>query len=156
MDSLSILLIALVLALDAFAVAVAGWAVVMEERLKIATNVALLFGGFQALMPVIGWFGGSQFIDAVSGYDHWVAFCLLALIGAKMIRDSSTTAPGEKAADILDHRILAFLAVATSIDALAAGVTFAFLEVSILHSVAVIGVVTFVLPFVPDFFSLWR
>ncbi|UEC42129.1 MAG: Putative manganese efflux pump MntP [Methanothrix sp.] len=148
MEFTSILLIALAVAADAFAVSVAGGAAATEARLKIATTAALFFGGFQALMPVIGWFGGSQFSDVVTGYDHWVAFLLLALIGAKMIRDSSSKVSGDKAADLLDRRILALLAVATSIDALAVGVTFAFLEVSIVYSVAVIGAVTFVLSFI--------
>ncbi|MDF0592775.1 manganese efflux pump MntP family protein [Methanotrichaceae archaeon M04Ac] len=148
MDGISIFLIAIGLAMDAFAVSVASGAVAAEERLKAATAAAIFFGGFQALMPLVGWLAGSEFSDAVIGYGHWVAFCLLAMIGGKMIRDSSSPVPEKRAANLLNYRVLTFLAVATSIDALAVGVSFAFLEVYLLFSVAVIGIVTFLLSFI--------
>ncbi len=147
MDGISTLLIALGLAMDAFAVSVTSGATITHDRLKSALKAALFFGAFQAFMPVIGWFGGLEFSDFVSGYDHWVAFGLLALIGGKMIHESMTTEPDERVANLLDLRVLTFLAVATSIDALAVGVTFAFLDVPIFIPVVVIGVVTFVLSF---------
>ncbi len=147
MDGISTLLIALGLAMDTFAVSVTSGVTVTHDRLKSALTAAFFFGAFQAVMPVIGWFGGSEFRDFVTGYDHWVAFGLLALIGGRMIHESVATEPGERVANLLDLRVLTFLAVATSIDALAVGVTFAFLEVPIIVPVAIIGVVTFVLSF---------
>ncbi len=147
MDDISTLLIALGLAMDAFAVSVTSGVTVTHDRLKSALTAALFFGSFQAFMPVIGWFGGSEFSDFITGYDHWIAFGLLALIGGKMIHESMTTEPGERTANLLDLRVLTFLAIATSIDALAVGVTFAFLDVSIIVPVIVIGIVTFVLSF---------
>jgi len=114
-------------------------------------TAALFFGGFQALMPVIGWFGGVEFSGFVTGYDHWIAFILLVLIGGKMIHESMTSQPGERAANLLDLRLLTCLAVATSIDALAVGVTFAFLDISIIVPVVVIGIVTFALSFLGVF-----
>ena len=147
MDMTSSLLIALSLAMDAFAVSVTGGTTITHDRLKSALTVALFFGAFQAFMPVIGWFGGLEFSDSVTGYDHWIAFGLLALIGGKMIHESMTNDPCERVANLLNLRVLTCLAVATSIDALAVGVTFAFLDISIIVPVAVIGIVTFTLSF---------
>lgn len=147
MEMISSLLIAVGLAMDAFAVSVTSGATATHDRLKTALTAALFFGTFQAFMPVIGWFGGLEFSDFVTGYDHWIAFGLLTLIGVKMIYESMTTEPGERTANLLDLRVLTLLALATSIDALAVGVTFAFLSVSIFVPVIVIGVVTFVLSF---------
>jgi putative Mn2+ efflux pump MntP len=151
MDGISTLLIALGLSMDAFAVSVTSGATITQDRLKSALIVALFFGGFQALMPVIGWFGGLEFRDFVTGYDHWIAFILLVLIGGKMIHESMTTEPGERAANLLDLRVLTCLAVATSIDALAVGVTFAFLDITIIVPVVVIGIVSFALSFLGVF-----
>ncbi len=151
MDVTSSLLIALGLSLDAFAVSVTSGATITHERLKSALTAALFFGGFQALMPVIGWLGGVEFSDFVTGYDHWVAFILLVLIGGNMIHGSMTSERGEGAANLLDLRLLTCLAVATSIDALAVGATFAFLDISIILPVVVIGIVTFALSFLGVF-----
>ena len=122
-----------------------------EENLRQATVVALFFGGFQALMPLVGWALGTQFEQFITPVDHWIAFVLLALIGGKMLWDAfheddeelSCPADGK-----LDLRELVMLAVATSIDALAVGITFAFLRVDILTSVGLIGVTTFALSIV--------
>jgi putative Mn2+ efflux pump MntP len=151
MDLISSLLIALGLSMDAFAVSVTGGATMFHDRLRGALAAAIFFGGFQALMPVIGWLGGIGFSDLASSYDHWIAFALLALIGGKMIFESMTVEPSERSADLLDLRLLTLLAIATSIDALAVGVTFAFLDVSILVPVAIIGTVTFALSFLGVF-----
>ncbi len=151
MDSISILLIAVGLSMDAFAVSVTGGATLTGKRLKGALLAALFFGGFQALMPVIGWLGGLEFSDFVTGFDHWIAFILLALIGGKMIFESMTDGPSKLAGNLLDLRLLTLLAIATSIDALAVGVTFAFLDVPIFVPVAVIGIVTFALSFLGVF-----
>jgi putative Mn2+ efflux pump MntP len=94
MEMTSSLLIALGLSMDAFAVSVTGGATITQDRLKSALIVALFFGGFQALMPVICWFGGAEFSDFVTGYDHSIAFILLVLIGGKMIHESMTDEPG--------------------------------------------------------------
>ena len=110
--------------------------------------IALFFGGFRAAMPLLGWALGSRFAMYIQELDHWVAFVLLALIGGNMVREA--LGPEEEAetacaAGRLDLRTMALLALATSIDALAVGVTFAFLEVAILPAVSVIGVTTFCL-----------
>lgn len=147
MDMTSSLLIALGLSMDAFAVSVTSGTTITHDRLKSALTAALFFGTFQAFMPVIGWFGGLEFSDFVIGYDHWIAFSLLALIGGKMIHESVTTDPCERVENLLNLRVLTCLAVATSIDALAVGVNFAFLDISIIVPVAVIGIVTFTLSF---------
>lgn len=152
MDMISTLLIAFGLSMDAFAVSVTGGATLTGRRLKSALMAAFFFGGFQALMPVIGWLGGLEFSDFVTGFDHWIAFILLVLIGGKMIFESMKDGPSDRAAaNLLDLRPLTLLAIATSIDALAIGVTFAFLDISIVVPVAVIGSVTFALSFIGVF-----
>ena len=100
------------------------------------------FGGFQALMPLVGWLLGRQFESLIKNIDHWIAFVLLALIGANMIREALGK-DDEEVNDSFSPRAMLPLAVATSIDALAVGVTFAFLEVDILPAVLLIGVITF-------------
>lgn len=115
---------------------------------RYATVIALFFGGFQALMPLLGWVMGFRFTGYIESIDHWVAFCLLALIGGNMLRESLSKEDDETAcavSDRLELKRLFVLAVATSIDALAVGVTFAFLEVEILPAVSIIGVTTFCL-----------
>ena len=115
-----------------------------------AAVIALFFGVFQAVMPLIGWVLGTQFARYITSVDHWIAFALLGYIGGKMIWDALHEAPetapcaGEGR---LDLKELLMLAVATSIDALAVGITFAFLQVSILPAVATIGLITFALSF---------
>lgn len=145
MDLLTVFLIAVGLAMDALAVSVARGMVVRRDRLKEAVMLAALFGGFQALMPVIGWLAGVSFRDLIAGIDHWIAFALLAFIGGKMIYDA-VWGEEDEGADLTVLTALT-LAVATSIDALMVGLSFAFLETSILVPVAVIGAVTFVLCF---------
>ena len=113
---------------------------------RYAGIIALFFGGFQALMPFTGWLLGSQFAGYIQSIDHWVAFILLALIGGNMVREALS--PEEEAVACavdakLDYKQLFLMAVATSIDALAVGVTFAFLEVSIVPAITLIGCTTF-------------
>lgn len=109
--------------------------------------IALFFGGFQALMPFLGWLLGSQFAQYIESVDHWVAFGLLALIGGNMVREALSPEDEEEsacpAADRLDLKRLFMMAVATSIDALAVGITFAFFSVPIGPAVSIIGVTTF-------------
>ena len=137
------LLIAVGLAMDAFAVSVsAGLRVAGDSRRHMA-RIALHFGAFQAVMPVIGWLAGRSLRAAIAAYDHWVAFGLLALIGAKMVVEGIRPgAPDEAPCGPLQHGELLVLSVATSIDALAVGVSLAMLEVRVWRPALVIGVVT--------------
>lgn len=142
-------LIGVGLSMDAFAVSVCK-GLNMREKInyKHAFIIALFFGGFQALMPAIGYFLGRNFEKYITAFDHWIAFGLLAFIGIKMMIDAVKEWNCEDKAednDRLDIKELFMLAVATSIDALAVGITFAFLQVSIGAAVSIIGVTTFVL-----------
>lgn len=144
-----LLLIAIGLSMDAFAVAVCKGLGMRGKRKGQGLLLALFFGGFQALMPFLGWALGRQFERYITQVDHWIAFVLLLFIGGKMILDALRSAPEEASCeDTIDLRELLALSVATSIDALAIGVTFAFLQVQILPSVLTIGVTTFLLSLV--------
>ena len=136
-------LIAVGLSMDAFAVSVCKGLSVKRLEPKHMLLVGLYFGGFQALMPLLGWLLGYRFEAAIASVDHWIAFVLLTLIGGNMIRESF--AGDEEQNDDFGFRIMLTLAVATSIDALAVGVTFAFLSVRILPAVGLIGLTTFLL-----------
>lgn len=141
-------LIGVGLSMDAFAVSVCKGLGMSRLNIRQATIISLFFGGFQALMPLIGWALGSQLADLITPIDHWIAFALLAFVGGKMLWDAfhEDDEQGEEAQDArLDLKELIMLAIATSIDALAVGITFAFLGVSIVWAIAVIGVTTFVL-----------
>lgn len=150
MTLLEIFLIGVGLSMDAFAVAVGKGLTMKRLDVKQAIIIAAFFGGFQALMPAIGWALGAQFAHFVTSVDHWVAFILLTFIGGKMIWDALHEDDGQ--ADESDSsfsiRELFILAIATSIDALAMGVTFAFLEVNIVVAASLIGVTTFALSLV--------
>ena len=140
-----LLLIAVGLSMDAFAVSICKGLATKKVGVKHMLVVGLWFGGFQALMPLIGYFLGSTFEEYITRFDHWVAFVLLALIGGNMIREA-LSGEEEKANDSLGVREMLTLAVATSIDALAVGVTFALLPgVNIAAAVSFIGVITFVI-----------
>ena len=142
MSILELLLLAVGLAMDAFAVSICKGLALERVTLKNAAIVGAWFGVFQALMPAIGYFLGSTFEQYITAFDHWIAFALLALIGSNMIREALH--PDEDSADAsLSFHTMLLLAVATSIDALAVGVTFAFLQVHLLSSVLIIGIVTF-------------
>ncbi len=145
MDFVTVILIAIGLAMDAFAVSIAKGISVDKNRTKMAILLASLFGGFQALMPAIGWLAGTGLKEVIMGIDHWIAFGLLGFIGAKMIYDATKDGDGKD--DGITLVMALTLAVATSIDALMVGVSFAFLEMTILFPILVIGVVTFVLSF---------
>ena len=143
MNIFELLLLAVGLAMDAFAVSVCKGLSVERLKPRHPITAGLYFGGFQALMPLIGWLLGSQFESLIKSVDHWIAFGLLVLIGANMIRESFGKA--EELNSSFSPKAMLPLAVATSIDALAVGVTFAFLEVSIVFAVSIIGAVTFVI-----------
>lgn len=139
-----LLILAVGLSMDAFAVAVCKGLALEKLSLRKMALVGLWFGGFQALMPLLGYFLGTAFQQYIQAFDHWVAFALLSLIGANMIRESLSKEEEHESAS-LGFRAMLVLAVATSIDALAVGVTFAFLQVNVWLAVSVIGCVTFAL-----------
>ena len=144
MSIIELLLLAIGLSMDAFAVSICKGLSVKKLEVKHALLAGLYFGGFQALMPVIGFFAGSYFADIISSYDHWVVFILLLLIGGNMIRESFDK-DEENLNDSFGFKTMLLLAIATSIDALAVGVSFAFLQVNIVMAASFIGVVTFIL-----------
>src|SRR4030042_1221085 len=146
MDTLSLLLIAFGLAMDAFAVSISNGTTIKHQRTNNALRIGIFFGSFQALMPLIGWLAGLHLRDFISGVDHWVAFGLLSLIGGKMIYES-TKIEDDKEIRSLNLFVLFLLSLATSIDALAVGLSFAFLKISIATPIIVIGIVTFMLSF---------
>lgn len=150
MSFIELFLLAVGLSMDAFAVSVCKGLGMPKINRQVALALAALFGGFQALMPFIGWALGSQFMWLIEPIDHWVAFILLAFIGGKMlvegIRDDEDSDPGT-----VDHVAwpeFIMLAVATSIDALAAGISLAALSVNIWLSISFIGAITFCLTLV--------
>lgn len=139
------------LAMDAFAVSICKGLSMKKVNYVHAFIIALFFGGFQAIMPLIGWAVGRSFASYIENFDHWIAFVLLAIIGGKMLieaikDDEPNGEVGEKEFS-LDMKELLLLAIATSIDALAVGVSFAFLGVNIWLAIAVIGIVTFVISY---------
>lgn len=146
MSFIEILLIAIGLAMDSFAVSVCKGLSVKNIRLKDVISIALGFGIFQALMPIIGFFLGKTFHGIIESVDHWVAFILLSIIGGNMIRESFDG--GEKLDDKIDFKEIILLSIATSIDALAVGLTFAFFEVNLISAVSVIGIIAFCLSFI--------
>lgn len=147
MDIISILLIAVGLAMDALAVSICKGLALRDPEVKSVLVIGIWFGGFQALMPVIGFLLGGAFYDLISDYDHWIAFGLLAVIGLNMIRESLTNDEEDMDADI-GIATMFVLAVATSIDALAVGITFALDGTDIVLPVIVIGAVTLILSMV--------
>ncbi len=144
-DFFSVLLIAIGLSADCFAVALGG-SISMGtlSRLQVF-RASIAFGLFQALMPVLGWLAGRTVVELIADYAHWVAFILLALVGSRMIWESFRSRDGHTGnTDITKGFLLLTLSVATSIDALAVGLTFAFLEVNIMMASPTIGIVAFV------------
>ena len=146
MNIIELFLIAVGLSMDAFAVSVCKGLAMKRCTWGKAGIVGLYFGAFQALMPLIGFFLGVQFKEVITSVDHWIAFILLGIIGANMIREAFGSCDECQDADAsLDVRTMLGLAVATSIDALAGGGTFAFLQVEIVPAVSFIGAITFTL-----------
>ena len=142
MEFAELLIIAIGVSMDAFAVSICKGLSVCSIRPKHAGMTALWFGGFQALMPLAGFFLGVSFADFVSDVDHWIAFILLGIIGVNMIKESLGKEECCSVNPDFSFRTMLPMAVATSIDALAIGVSFAFLKVNIWSAVAVIGVTT--------------
>lgn len=144
MGILEIFLIGIGLSMDAFAVSVCKGLSMKKLDWKKAVIIALYFGVFQAIMPVIGYLLGTTFESLVTQIDHWIAFILLGIIGANMIKEALGK-DSENSNDKVDFKTMIVLAIATSIDALAVGITFAFLKTNLLTSVMIIGVTTFIL-----------
>lgn len=142
MGFIEILLIAIGVSMDAFAISVGKGLAVGKARLRHILSVGLWFGGFQALMTLAGYFLGSSFYSAVESVDHWIAFGLLLLIGINMIRESFKDDDKDIDASFGFTKMLV-LAVATSIDALACGLSFAFLDTNIWSAALIIGLTTF-------------
>ncbi len=144
MGLMELFILAVGLSMDAFAVAVCKGLAMKEMNWKKAAIVGLYFGGFQAGMPLLGYLLGVNFQDYIVAVDHWIAFVLLGLIGFNMIKESRED-DEESASDSVAFKEMVVLAIATSIDALAVGITFAFLQVDIVPAVSFIGICTFVL-----------
>lgn len=140
----ALFVLAVGLAMDAFAVAVCKGLALKKISAGKALLVGVWFGGFQGLMPLIGYLLGTGFESRIKAVDHWIAFILLGLIGFNMIREACSREE-EEADACLDVKSMLLLAVATSIDALAVGITFAFLKVNILTAVSTIGIVTLII-----------
>jgi putative Mn2+ efflux pump MntP len=143
MSLLEITLIALGLSMDAFAVSITLGLSVQKPSFRQFLIPGLYFGFFQAIMPLIGYFAGIQFAQKIQNYDHWIAFVLLGLIGGKMIMDSFSKVEEKANDNPFKITTMLLLAVATSIDALAVGVTFAFFEINIYKAIIIIGLITF-------------
>lgn len=146
MDTITVLSIALGLSMDAFAVSVTSGITIKNLKIRHAAKIAFFFGFFQLIMPVAGWLAGLSLRNFISGLDHWLAFGLLGFVGGKMIWESFKMGPEtENKPNPLDFAVLLMLSIATSIDALAVGLTFSFLNVSIAMPVLIIGLVTFLM-----------
>lgn len=147
---IEIFLIGVGLAMDAFAVSICKGLTMKKVRKKYVILIALFFGGFQAFMPLLGWALGKNFEAYITSFDHWIAFILLAIIGGKMLIDGFHGDEEEEQFSEfqLDLKELLMLAIATSIDALAVGITFAFLNYPIMECITIIGCTTFIISFV--------
>lgn len=146
MSIIELFIIGLGLSMDAFAVAICKGLSIKKISFRAPVTVGLYFGVFQAVMPLIGYFLGVNFKDYITAFDHWIAFGLLLIIGVNMIKESLGNECESDSS--LSFKTMVVLAVATSIDALAVGVTFAFLSVDIIPAVSLIGVTTFILSMV--------
>ncbi len=146
---IELLLMGVGLAMDAFAVSICKGLGMTKLNKKQAVVIGLYFGGFQALMPFVGWALGIQFKQYITSVDHWIAFVLLGFIGGKMIVEAIKEWNSEEEVAVedkpIDHKEMVILAIATSIDALAVGITFAFLNTPIVEAITIIGITTFII-----------
>ena len=146
MNVITIVIIGIGLSMDALAVSFINGFVIKKLKIRHAFKIAFSFGFFQGLMPIIGWAAGLSFRKYIQGFDHWVAFSLLCIVGGKMIYESINC--GKEKKDCLQLPVLLVLSIATSIDALAVGLSFSFLQVEIIIPALIIGAVTFTLCFI--------
>jgi putative Mn2+ efflux pump MntP len=142
---ITIFIIAVSLAMDAFAVSVAGGIKSQQSKLKDAIKIGLYFGVFQGVMPLIGWVMGNTFRGLVMGASGWIAFILLSLIGLKMIKEAIADGEDTHAKSLLNSKTLLLMAVATSIDALVVGITLSLIGLPLIVSVLIIAIITFAL-----------
>ncbi len=147
MPLFQVLFIAVGLAMDAFAVSLASGFSLRRSYVFWSAIIALFFGGFQALMTIIGWFGGNLFREYIEKFDHWIAFGLLLIIGCRMIYETFCSHPEKKLIRPTNLLVLLGLAIATSIDALAVGLSFSLLDTQIFLPALLIGIVTFIISF---------
>ncbi|MGL4855095.1 MAG: manganese efflux pump MntP family protein [Lentisphaeria bacterium] len=133
------------LAMDSFAVSVTSGVIMKQMHLRHALRIACFFGFFQAMMPIIGWAGGLIFKDAIQNFDHWIAFILLFLLGGKMIYEATNRTEDDEPFNPMSVYVLFTLAIATSIDALAVGITFSLLDTPVWTASGLIGLITFVI-----------
>ena len=145
MDAITVLLIAVGLAMDCLSVSIMSGLAMKNLRISNALRIGASFGFFQAFMPVMGWLGGLGMKGLITGVDHWVAFGLLSAIGGRMVLESIRRKPAKKEVYPLNSYVLLTLSVATSIDALAVGVSLAFLKTTIVIPVVVMGTITFLI-----------
>ncbi len=151
MDVITNVSLALGLAADAFVVSISSGMTIRNMKINKALKIALFFGIFQAIMPLIGWLAGLSIRDAIAGIDHWIAFGLLSCLGGKMIYEALQDDLDDKKFNPLDTYTLVGLSVATSLDALAVGFSFAVLKASIAAPITAIGFITFFLSFIGVF-----
>lgn len=144
MGIIELIFLSIGLAMDAFAVSICKGLSMKKMEWKKAAIIGLYFGGFQALMPVVGYLLGFGFEDKIKNIDHWIAFILLGFIGGNMIKEAFSKEEKEDN-DKIDFKTMIILAIATSIDALAVGVTFSFLDVNLMLAISLIGIITFVI-----------
>jgi manganese efflux pump family protein len=147
MDLVKILIVAVGLAMDAFAVSIVSGGAYKQLKIRHAFRIAVFFGGFQAFMPLLGSLVGFGLKRYIQNYDHWLAFILLSAVGGKMIYESFKIGPNKSKLDTADNFVLLILAIATSVDALVVGITLSMIANSIIKAAAIIGLVTFVLSY---------
>lgn len=148
MTLFTIILLAFALAMDAFAVSIASGIAIKDFRIKHSLIIAAWFGLFQAVMPLLGWLSGIKLQHFISSIEHWVVFGLLLFIGCKMIYEAFRIDSVEDSSNPMDISVLFVLSIATSLDAFAAGVSFALLRISVVTPVIIIGVITFFMSFI--------
>jgi len=141
---INIVLISISLAMDCFAVSIAGGATTYKPKISDALKIGASFGFFQAVMPLIGWSIGLSFRNLIENVDHWIAFSLLLIIGAKMLYEALKKGPENKKTNITRLPTLLILSVATSIDALVVGISISILNISIYLSILIIGLFAFI------------
>jgi putative Mn2+ efflux pump MntP len=147
MEIITTLLIAIGLSMDALVVSVTSGLIINSPKIKDAIKIAGSFGLFQAFMPMVGWASGLRISNFISSFDHWIAFFILVFLGIKIIYETMKKESKKEQFDPLDNRVLMVLSIATSIDALAIGLSFAFLKVNIILPILIIGFVTFIICF---------
>jgi len=151
MDYFTICGIAVGLSMDAFAVSITSGFVTKNLKVRQAFRMAIFFGSFQAIMPIIGWMSGLFIRNLIASYDHWIAFALLSFIGLKMIYESLNPEKDEHKACPMEFQRLIILSIATSIDALAVGFSLSFLNLQIIIPAIIIGIITFSISFLGVF-----